>query len=539
MTSTATRRISALGAAILALLAGLLGFGATTAASAAELPIVDPSGITLTHRDGSTTDPISQWEAVRVTFPFDSVGTVKAGDTFGISFPGVFGVTDPTWNVTDPDGVVVATCTVTDASSTDTQGTIVCTFTEAAESYSRLQGEVTAFLQANSATDEETVSFGTVSGEVVIPLPGDGGGIIGHTPSYPEDLAKYGWLISGTEDELVWFVFIPAGSVDTTSTITIEDVLGPNQTYIPGTFSLEQLADRATETYTAVPGGYTTTPSADGTSATVTIDPNVLDPNAAYRLQYKVKVSVPPTPGTVFTNSADINGTHLNSSTGRDFEGGGHVIPAGFGEVALSKIVDGTGAADIPAGTTYTVTATWDAVESGTTYHYSVPVVLTAGAAPMTLSYTRQSDGETTTFIPTGTVVTFAETPPAAVPGATWSSPVFVPGSTVTIAEKVTTAIAVTNTATKIETPTPTPTPPVTTTPATTAPETTAPVTTAPVTTAPVTTVPSTTAPATPGQPGTPGLATTGAEGLAPLGALAGVLLLAGLGAIAANRRRA
>ncbi|SMF14532.1 choice-of-anchor A domain-containing protein, partial [Cellulosimicrobium cellulans J1] len=114
-------------------------------------------------------------------------------------------------------------------------------------------------------------------------------------------------------------------------------------------------------------------------------------------------------------------------------------IAGSEGGFSVAKLVDGTGAASVPAGTEFTVT--WSAqVPDGVVYEGETSGTLTLLADGTVV------DGPSD--LPEGTVVTLAEPTLPELPGIAWGTPAFDPSAEITIGAGSTTAVTLTNTAT-------------------------------------------------------------------------------------------
>ncbi|MTG88097.1 choice-of-anchor A family protein [Cellulosimicrobium sp. BIT-GX5] len=114
-------------------------------------------------------------------------------------------------------------------------------------------------------------------------------------------------------------------------------------------------------------------------------------------------------------------------------------IAGSEGGFSVAKLVDGTGAASVPAGTEFTVT--WSAqIPDGVVYEGETSGTLTLLADGTVV------DGPSD--LPEGTVVTLAEPTLPELPGIAWGTPAFDPSAEITIGAGSTTAVTLTNTAT-------------------------------------------------------------------------------------------
>ena len=208
------------------------------------------------------------------------------------------------------------------------------------------------------------------------------------------------------------------------------------------------------------------------------------------------------------------------------------VLPPVVGSFTASKALTGSGAALVPATSTFTLNYTYPAGDD-----------FEAGSGSLTLG----ADGASVASgeLPEGAVLTFAEATPVAVDGATWGAAEIVP-ATLTITEGVSaTAVVVTNPITSTPKPTPpvvTPppvvvTPPVVTPPPVVVTPTPTPIVVTPTPTpTPVPSVDPTPTPTTPvdptpaPKPSTPSkvLATTGSSNVVPAALGLGLLVLGG-----------
>lgn len=189
----------ALAAAVTLLLA-VLGLAAVpTTASAAELDAI--TGVEITRPTGA----IHQGDSIRLDATWAVSDDARPGDTFRLALPTsprVAGFAD-TFELTDPAGAVVGTCTVD-----ETQ--FLCTLGDYVLDHTGVGGTVYFWAQVTETSDAEVLVFTTGGGvEIRVDVPGgigegEGGG--GWQP--PTSPVKGGWY-DRAAGVVRWDVYVP------------------------------------------------------------------------------------------------------------------------------------------------------------------------------------------------------------------------------------------------------------------------------------------------------------------------------------------
>ncbi|MFV0375469.1 SdrD B-like domain-containing protein [Microbacterium sp.] len=418
-------RIRTAVAALAAVVLAALGLSMPLAASAADLSAHMIKDITLSH-DGE----IDQWEFVTTTITFDTrtdptdgteVAQVDEGDTFRITFPEQFRITNSTLDLRgiDPatgEPVVLGECVTSNADSS-----LTCTFNATAATKQYITGTATASVQAQTAGTWQTVPFviGTDPATTVdVTLPG--GQIvpesIGDIPTAPR---KWAWQDSADQNRIVYSLLVPAAWAAADTPVTITDTItGPASA--PTSFSIRSYADNAawkasTFTRVDVPEGSSTLQYVPGVDGDVTLALGAdgrsfeltfqnVDPGAdgLYLVRYSVFAPADTLDKTLFTNTAVIDEVTVTQELEYENRVSVNANGPGFGGITVVKTVSGEGAS-LATGEEFTVRATW----SDNNGEHHEDLVLTADGA-----------GAAIDVIPTGTVVTLTETmttPPAGV----------------------------------------------------------------------------------------------------------------------------
>ncbi|WP_106849707.1 collagen binding domain-containing protein [Blastococcus sp. Marseille-P5729] len=428
-----------------ALALGMVVTISSTARAADVSQVIDTGSITIENDStDDPDDPLVQWQSTRVSFDYNTQGVqVQPGDSFVLTLPPELRTVNLAWNLVHPDGTTIAACTAGGDPST-----VTCTFTDGvldadgSQKYDYLAGSVWVNAQAVQATESTTVDFGTVTGEVPVDLPGDGG-IEPGTPEYPEHIDKWGWF--GNDDRTVihWQVLIPGSKVDNTIPVTVTDTMSPGQSITPPV-EVQVLTNPQQGTWETFTDGVSLTVTKDGFTAVFA--PGTIDPGEFYRITYYAKTDNSNV-GQSYSNTAEIAGTHVQDTVTRNSQGGGTADGPGFGGIGvLKQPIAGDGASQVPGDAQFTMLATYTVDGVATTKKIAV----TAGGAAGELH-----------GLPVGTVVTLTEATPPAVPGITWGAPVFAnpagsPGveiapdgtsATITVGDQTTAYVEVTNTA--------------------------------------------------------------------------------------------
>jgi uncharacterized repeat protein (TIGR01451 family) len=242
------------------------------------------TNIKVTAASGS--GPIYPWEQIRVAADWSVPDKTPAGTTFSLTWPaaqlsGVGG----SLTLKNTAGDTVATCTLGTAS-------LDCALTAFVTTHPyNIKGSVWFTLTQVDIPENSTVSIPFTAGttKTVVQYPTTG--------SVPNsftgiDYYKDVWVHDGTT---TWYIYLPGGKTGQTAdynNVVIEDTLGGNQTFLPGTFTLEhgtKLNSAGTWPIwqTAAKSLYTVTPI--GTNS-FTFKAPVLAKGGWWRLVYDVKV---------------------------------------------------------------------------------------------------------------------------------------------------------------------------------------------------------------------------------------------------------
>jgi uncharacterized repeat protein (TIGR01451 family) len=229
---------------------------------------------------------IYPWEQIRVTADWSVPDQTPAATTFSLAWPaaqlsGIGG----TLALKNTAGNTVATCTLGKAS-------LDCTLTSFVTTHPyNIKGSVWFTLTQVNIPENSTVSIPFTSGttKTFVRYPTTG--------SVPNsftgiDYYKDVWVHDGT---VTWYIYLPGGKTGQTedyNNVVVEDTLGGNQTFLPGTFSLEHAtklnsAGTWPNWQTAAKSLYTVTANA---SNSFTFNAKMLAKGGWWRLVYDVKV---------------------------------------------------------------------------------------------------------------------------------------------------------------------------------------------------------------------------------------------------------
>ena len=242
------------------------------------------TNIKVTAASGS--GPIYPWEQIRVAADWSVPDKTPAGTTFSLTWPaaqlsGIGG----SLVLKNTAGDTVATCTLGTAS-------LDCALTAFVTTHPyNIKGSVWFTLTQVNIPENSTVSIPFTAGttKTVVQYPTTG--------SVPNsftgiDYYKDVWVHDGTT---TWYIYLPGGKTGQTvdyNNVVIEDTLGGNQTFLPGTFTLEHGTKLNSDGtwpiwQTAAKSLYTVTPN--GTNS-FTFKAPVLAKGGWWRLVYDVKV---------------------------------------------------------------------------------------------------------------------------------------------------------------------------------------------------------------------------------------------------------
>ncbi|WP_264030127.1 DUF5979 domain-containing protein [Cellulosimicrobium sp. SH8] len=223
--STSPARRALAGA--VALLLALLGLAAVpTAASATELDAI--TGVEITRPTGE----IHQWDSIRLDATWAVPDGSRPGDTFRLALPTsprIVGFTD-TFDLTDPSGAVVGSCTVDESQ-------FVCTLGDYVATHTGVAGTLFFWAQVTETTDADVLVFTTGGGvEIRVDVPGgigegEGGGGW-QPPTYP---VKGGWY-DRWADVVRWDVYVPGQYLTGPDgdPVVLTDTFDPRLTLVEG-----------------------------------------------------------------------------------------------------------------------------------------------------------------------------------------------------------------------------------------------------------------------------------------------------------------
>ena len=442
-------------------------------------------------------------DILKLKFTWDATtADPKSGQSFQIGLPSQFSNRE---NLTEPMTVThngadhkIGEC-VMDAQN------ITCTFNDTLDTlrgqgFNGLSGKGSALVVASEATEESTASINANGQVTAVPIPG---GRITENRGLnytPETLRKWAYDVTAASKQMDWEItFGPSQLKDalaaagtpitldgqTRSTITFTDELSPGQAYLQdltkwrlniGSSSTRddvygQVTDAAGNDQDTSQGDFDFNVAIDGNRATLTVTgPFAADTN------YNIYYSSTPTsdsgtvqPGLEYKNHAQLKGTDQDSSWSvyytRSFTIDVELAP-GFGGFNIAKLLAGSGAPKVPAGTTFDVGIDYTLPGGATVDTYQ------GWTAPGTVNDTRTgghttlkvTSGDTTTYpgtFPTGTVLTLSEdtsTASTTPERTTWGTPEFTVGDqtspTFTIADQKSTAVTLKNTSEETVVPT-------------------------------------------------------------------------------------
>lgn len=496
-------------AAWLALLTLLATMIVPLQAQAAINPDVKLSSFSLvkSDRSGNTfpSEGLTTQDVAKLSYTWDSTNTtVNPGDSFSIDLGAHFK------NLENPKTVPlslpyngalteVGSCTLTEKS-------VECTFNEKVEElkaagFKDFKGSGEALLLITQTTTAQSVDMTiNASQKVSVSLPGSGG-IKGPAarPYASEKFAKVASVITSTSSAMTWEVVFGSDYIkeqlakgnsaitadgQTRETITITDTLGPgmkfdadkskwyvglrNSAAEPG-ISGVSLANAAGKDLSKKYGDFDLDVDIQGQVATIKVT-GPFAPDSNYRVVYPTNFTSPSgkaVAGVQYANEASINHSEIHSEFSRSYTDSFKVtveMTPGFGGFEVSKTLSGTAldAVDV-ANTTLPVKVNYVLPGPATAYAgWQAPGTLNddglSGTAVLNVSI-----GKTNTFqgtFPKGTVITLSEDTGQASPapaGYTWGKPVFTVGktetNTLTIGDRVSTKVALNNTADVVKAP--------------------------------------------------------------------------------------
>ena len=464
---------------------------------------INLSGLALVKSDRSGNDfpseGLTTQDVAKLSYTWDATGTtVNPGDSFSIDLGANFK------NLENPKTVPlnlpyngvsteVGSCKLTER-------TMECTFNEKVEElkaagFKDFKGSGQALLLISQATTATSVDM-TVNGsqKVSVRLPGNGGIKGPAARSYTAlKFSKVSSVITSASSAMTWEVNFGSDYIkeqlakggspitsdgQTRETITITDTLGPGMTFgadksrwylglrnsaaEPG-ISGVSLTSAAGKDLSAKYGDFDLDVDIQGQVATIKVT-GPFAPESNYRISYPVTFTSQngkAIAGAQYTNAASLEHSEAHGEFTRSYADSFKVtvdMAPGFGGFEVSKTLGGSAldAVDV-ANTTLPVKV--DYVLPGPASGYAgwqAPGTLNAdglsGTAVLNISI-----GKTNTFqgtFPKGTVITLSEDIGQASPapsGYAWGKPVFAVGrtetNTLTIGDRVSTKVALNNTA--------------------------------------------------------------------------------------------
>ncbi|MDO4243463.1 MAG: DUF5979 domain-containing protein [Actinomyces sp.] len=491
----------------LGLLALVLGLVVPVQAQAAVNSRITVSNLVLVKSDvvgavqgGALTDD----DVAKLTFDWDaSQADIAAGDSFVINLGTYFNnleypkTTDMSVSYNGQQ-VTIGICQLT-------QKELTCTFNDKVDELKRagfggFSGTGSALLKVTGTTTAETVDFTlNASQTIAVDLPGDGGIRARAATTYsPGRFSKGASLINSQSTSAVWEINFGSAYMQgllkdsdqalaldgsTRQTLTFTDTLGAGQAFNtdlsrwrfmvrnsaaePGLTGVPVTAATGEDTSTAY-GDFDMSVSIDGQVAAITVTgPFAKDTN--YKIYYPVTFtseSGKALVGVKYANTATVAGSDAVATNTRSYIDSVSItvkMAAGYGGFGVTKYLEGSGLAEVADGTTFDVKVDYTLPAAASVYEaegWSVPGTLnadgTSGSTTMKVAI-----GTANTYpgtFPKGTVITLSEdTATASTSGSyTWGEPVFAVGntatSTLTIADQVSTAVSLTNTATALGT---------------------------------------------------------------------------------------
>ena len=469
--------------------------GLSSPVSAANNPgiVVSIAELQKADANGNVSDGfVRVGDVVKMSLAWDATGVVPAeGDSFTIELGPSLEAREPrSFPLTRTHGgqeVTIANCDVT-------KPAITCTFTaevtrlQDEEGISNFKGDLWTLLMATGTEPGETTTMTVNDTPTEVDLPGTGGIRAPRVPTYvPSTFFKVATPINASTTIMPWSVgfgtehlegrvpgFVADGA--TSSTLVITESLGAGQTFVEAlspwnlvqagsstSMTRVSLVNAAGRVYDAVGQDFTYTVSfnADKTVATMTIT-GVFQPETNYAVNVPTRINAGTAQeGVVYRNSVSIDGTDLTAAAQRYYSvnsGGSISMAPGFGNVEVTKVVDGEALDSVPAGTSFDLVVDYKLPRDASTYDgWTAPGTLNAdGRTGTTTVKVTVGRGVQSDVFPMNTSLTLSEDPSTAsmADAATyvWGTPVFQIGnqssdSTGTVAVGAsTTAVRLSNT---------------------------------------------------------------------------------------------
>ena len=433
-------------------------------------------------------------DILKLKFTWDATtADPKSGQSFQIGLPSQFRNRE---NLTEPMTVTHNGADHTIGECVMDDQTITCTFNDTlatlrGQGFNGLNGKGSALVVASEATEDSTATINANGEKTAVPIPG---GRITENQGLdytPETLRKWAFDVTAASKQMDWEITLgPSQLKDalaaagapialdgrTRSTITLTDELSPGQAYSQdltqwrlniGTSSTRndvygQVTDATGTDQDTSQGDFDLNVAFEGDRATITITgPFTADTNyIVYYASVPTSESGSVQPGLEYKNNVHLKGTDREASWSiyytRSFTIDVELAP-GFGGFSVAKLLTGSGAPKVPAGTTFDVAVDYTLPGGATVDTYQ------GWTAPGTVNDSRTggrtvlkvASGDTTAYpgtFPAGTVLTLSEdtsTASATPEGTAWGSPEFTVnnqvGSSLTIADQKSTAVTLKN----------------------------------------------------------------------------------------------
>lgn len=332
--------------------------------------------------------------------------SAQPGDTFTLNFPDALVGFGAAINLPDADGNIVGTCVVTESQ-------FVCTLTDFVATHNNVNGTLNFNAKFVEEFDEEQVEF-TTGNNVTIITDVEGGVGTAGPDDVPTSPTKFGYM-NNDGTSMTWVIRVPSEDLGAGPNPIITDDYDAPLVFDPADLTVRSIAkaDWAQKDNTAIwqylgqgttPGNsYTLTDRPADTAFDVQLNGANVDGTRVYEVIVVMDLPVDVEDGDLFNNRAVVNGTTYTATPVPYVDAGGGGEGDNLGDLAITKTVTGTGAAQV-AGATYTVN-----------YSY--------GAVTGTLTFT---DGQLQTLVdvPEGAVITLSEVA-ATGTGVVYGPPVF------------------------------------------------------------------------------------------------------------------
>lgn len=385
------RRVAVTAAALMLVLAWVVGASHLTRASAASIGNA-VTGVNVVETTAS------QSEAMRLDLTWAVPATARAGDTFTLQLPGALTSLTTGFDLKAPDGSLVATAKVVNGLVTFTLTNYVDTHVKVhgtayfsvrwSKSESAVTGPVTLTFKAGSETFHDTVTKTGTTGRP-------------HTAPHKNGFFTHIGTVTGT-DALTWTLDSSSGPF---TTARFTDHLGPGQTYDCGSVAYRLVTIGSSGAVTSVstlPSGRVIAHSCSTSSLSATLGPA----SSGEVLQLFYRTNVTDGSLSAYSNSAQIT---INGSTTSTVSRSVQVHAAGGNGSGSSGSPTSTHTSPTSTHTSPTSTHTSSTVSPTSTHTSSVsptsthgtaigaPTVLgeklTAGSSPTALAFTGSNVG--------------------------------------------------------------------------------------------------------------------------------------------------